>query len=266
MGWKTAQTAGSGVRAMAGVLALGFLAAVTSQAQTPQTSTSADAASTQTPLPASTRTTLLGKIGPAAPVTYDNRYELYGGINFMNFQAGQNLPKRMNMGGGEILGTYWFNKHIGAAANYRFEAGTTPVLANAATSTVTNANGSGINNRPLVYMNIGMLGVQYRGPKNQYVAVDYHAYAGVASGIFSYSLKDVPASRIHLVGLYGDSVKPIAAVGASLDFNQSKKWAIRLSPDLIFEHFGSETREFFAISGGVVYRFNKKDTKTAAKK
>ena len=37
--------------------------------------------------------------------------------------------------------------------------------------------------------------------------------------------------------------------------NRSKNWAIRLSPDLILEQFGNETREFFAISGGVVYRF-----------
>ena len=28
------------------------------------------------------------KLAAAAPVTYDNRYELYGGINLMNFQAG----------------------------------------------------------------------------------------------------------------------------------------------------------------------------------
>jgi hypothetical protein len=40
------------------------------------------------------------KIGPDAPVTYDNRYEAYGGFSFMNFQAGQNLPTRMNLGGG----------------------------------------------------------------------------------------------------------------------------------------------------------------------
>ncbi len=42
--------------------------------------------------------------------TYDNRYEVYGGINFMNFQAGQNLPKRMNLGGAEVLGTYWLTQ------------------------------------------------------------------------------------------------------------------------------------------------------------
>ena len=46
------------------------------------------------------------KIGAAPPVTYDNKYELYGGLNFMNFKAGENLPKRMNLGGAEISGTY----------------------------------------------------------------------------------------------------------------------------------------------------------------
>jgi hypothetical protein len=32
---------------------------------------------------------------------------------------------------------------------------------------------------------------------------------------------------------------------------------VRLSPDMIFEHFGTETREFFSIGGGVMYRFGK---------
>jgi hypothetical protein len=248
MEWKTTGARGNGICAMAGVLVLGLLTAVAAQAQTSSTDTATQ------PVKASG----LGKIGPAAPVTYDNRYEIYGGLNFMNFQAGQNLPKRMNMGGGELLGTYWLTRRLGLAADYRFEAGTTPVLANGGVAPPTGNGGSGINNRPLVYMNIGMLGVQYRGPKNQYVALNYHAYGGVASGIFSYSLEDADPSRIHLTGLYGDSIKPIAALGASLDFNHSKNWAIRLSPDLILEHFGSETREFFAVSGGVVYRFNNK--------
>src|SRR5271156_305578 len=57
------------------------------------------------------------KLGPGAPVTYGNRYEVYGGLNFMNFQAGQNLPKRMNMGGGEISGTYWLKPKWGLGAD-----------------------------------------------------------------------------------------------------------------------------------------------------
>ena len=51
---------------------------------------------------------------------------------------------------------------------------------------------------------------------------------------------------------------PVVALGGSVDINRSKNWAIRLSPDLILEHFGTGTREFFAISGGVVYRIGKR--------
>jgi hypothetical protein len=228
-----------------GLLVLGA-AQVQAQASTSDTTTTTQAPQTTTPIYGS-------KIGPAAPVTYANRYEIYGGLNFMDFQAGQALPKRMNLGGGEILGTYWlpfdvpFLRNLGVGADYRFDAGTTPVLANPY-----------VNNRPLVYMHVGMLGAQYRGPKNQYVALNYHAYAGVGAGIFTYSLKDTPPEFRGEVGLYTNRVKPMAALGGSLDFNRSKNLAIRLSPDLILEHFGTETREFFAISAGVVYRFGKK--------
>jgi hypothetical protein len=194
------------------------------------------------------------KLGPAAPVTYENKYELYGGLNFMNFQAGQNLPKRMNMGGGEFSGTYWLTGKWGLTADYRGEAGTTPVF----------SNPYGIS-RPLVYMNMLMGGAQYRGPKNQHAAINFHAYGGMSNGVFddgtagNGAVKGTsPAANAVNVGLYSNRTSPVFALGGSLDMNRSKKWAIRVSPDLILEHFGSETREFFAISGGVVYRIGKK--------
>jgi hypothetical protein len=233
----------TGARGLIGVLTVGLSMAGAAQGQDQPTTTTAQ---TTTPIYGS-------KIGPAAPVTYDNRYELYGGLNFMNFQAGQQLPKRMNMGGGELLGTYWlpgdhwFTRNIGVGADYRIDAGTTPVLANPY-----------VKNRPLVYMHIAMLGAQYRGPRNQFVALSYHGYFGVGDGIFDYSLKDVPPNFRPVIGLYTNRVKPVAALGASLDFNRSKNLAIRISPDLILEHFGTETRVFVSVSGGVVYRFNKK--------
>jgi hypothetical protein len=242
MGWKTTEARGNGTRALAGVLTIGLLGLGAAQVQA-QVSTSDTATTAPTQAPRST----MSKIGPAAPVTYDNRYELYGGLNFMNFQGGQSLPKRMNLGGGELLGTYWLTKKLGLSADYRIDAGTTPVFANPY-----------VNNRPLVYMNIGMLGAQYRGPKNQYVALNYHGYFGVGAGVFDYSLKDVPPEFRGEIGLYTNRVKPMAALGGSLDFNRSKNWAIRISPDLILEHFGTETREFVSVSGGVVYRFHKK--------
>jgi hypothetical protein len=187
------------------------------------------------------------KIGPEAPVTYANRYDVYGGLSFMNFQAGQNLPSRMNLGGGELQGTYWlagdsiWRRHLGLSADYRFEAGTTPVFP---------SPGSVNPARKLVTMNIGMLGAQWRGPRNRYAALNYHALAGVGDGNFR-------GDPNYYVGLYTNRTKPMGVVGVSLDYNRSKNIAVRIQPDMVFEHFGTETREFFSLSGGVLYRFGK---------
>jgi hypothetical protein len=208
------------------VVLMGLLQAGTSQAQT------------------------ASKLGPAEPVSYANRYEVYGGLAFMNFMAGQHLPKRMNMGGAEFQGTYWLTRKIGLTADYRGLAGTTPV----------NPNIYRVD-RPVVYMNMVLFGAQYRGPKNQYAAINFHGYGGISSGVFDAGTQGAgpgnhftATQNAALVGLYANHTAPIFAVGGSLDFNRSKNWAVRLSPDLILEHFGNETREFFAISGGIVYR------------
>jgi hypothetical protein len=187
------------------------------------------------------------KIGPAAPVTYDNKYEVYGGLNFMNFQAGQDLPKRMNLGGGEVLGTWWVLPKLGPGIEWRGDWGTTPVSPQPF-----------ITGRPLVSLNSVLGGVQYRGPKNQYAALNYHAYFGAAHGDFTHSTDNVPPEKYFETGLYTNRTKPIAALGGSVDFNYRKNFAIRLSPDLILEHFGTETREFFGISGGVIWRIGKR--------
>jgi hypothetical protein len=184
------------------------------------------------------------KIGPSAPVTYDNKYEVYGGVNFMNFQAGQNLPTRMNMGGGEVLGTYWVTPKLGLGAQWRGEWGTTPIFPNAF-----------LKGRAGVSMNMALFGAQVRGPKNHYAAINFHGYIGPATGNFTRSTGSVPAQSLPLLGLYANHTAPLAALGGSVDFNRSKNLAIRFSPDLILENFGTETRTFFAISGGVVYRF-----------
>jgi hypothetical protein len=238
----------TGNRAVTAVLAAGLLMAGAVQGRAQGTVSS----SAQTPIPIAN-----SKIALAAPVTYDNKYEIFGGLNFMNFQAGQNLPKRMNLGGADILGTYWLTKNLGLGADYRFDAGTTPIFANGGITPVS-LNGTGINNRPLVYLHTIMGGAQYRGPKNQYAALNYHGYVGVSHGTFDYSLKNLIPGTYPLTGLYTNRTKPIAALGVSIDFNLSKRMAIRLSPDLILEHFGTETREFVGVSGGVVYRIGKR--------
>jgi hypothetical protein len=209
------------------------------------------------------------KAALAAPYTgpsYKNRWEMYGGLSFMNGQAGQNLPKRYNMGGAEVMGTYWLGPNLlgghvsklGVIGDYRFEAGTTPVV-------------SPYYNRILIMQSITSGGLEYRGPKNRYVAIDFHALAGGAYGHFDYAVNHYPGGspvsscptnghppQTTTLGLYCDHTAPWGAAGGSIDFNESQKLAIRLSPDMIFEHFGTETREFFSISMGALYRFGKK--------
>ncbi len=202
-------------------------------------------------------------LAPYTGPKYDNRWEIYGGLNFMNGQAGQNQPgRRYNMGGGEVMGTYWLGrarvKKLGVVADYRFGAGTTPVT-------------SPYYNRVVIMQNIFSGGVQYRGPKNRYAAIDFHALAGGTDGDFNYAVNHYPGGspvsacpaqqqpgQVGNLGLYCNHVAPYGAVGGSIDFNESGRLAIRLQPDLTFEHFGTETREFFAISMGAVYRFGHK--------
>jgi hypothetical protein len=196
-------------------------------------------------------------LAPGRGPSYNNKWDLYGGINLMNGQAGQNLPRRYNMGGGEGQVTYWIRPRLGIAGDYRFGAGTTPVL-------------SPYYNRVVIMQHIFGGGVQYRGPRNRYAAVNYHAFAGATDGIFDYAVQHYPGGspvaacpsqatgQQGNLGLYCNHTSAWGAVGGSIDFNQGPKLAIRLSPDLTFEHFGSETREFFAISLGVIYRFGQR--------
>lgn len=194
---------------------------------------------------------------------YDNRWEVYGGLLYMNGQAGQNLPRKYSMGGGEVMGTYWLGsapvKKLGVIGDYRFGAGTTQAGLAGATYGL---------NRVLVMQHIISGGVQWRGPRNRYAAIDLHALAGAAHGIFDYAPNHFPGSlplavcpaaitstKTTSLGLYCNSTTPWAAAGGSIDFNQSAKLAIRLQPEITFEHYGTETREFFSISLGAIYRF-----------
>jgi hypothetical protein len=192
-------------------------------------------------------------MGPPPPITFNNKWEIYGGLSYFNFKAGENLTHRMNLGGAEISGTYWLTQKWGATADYRGGAGTTQVGA--------NAEVYGIH-RPLVFMNAALFGAQYRWLANQHAALTPHAYGGIAMGVFDDGTQgagpgDVynAAQNAQLVGLYPNKSAPLIAVGSAIDFERSQNWAVRLSPDLILEHFGNEEREFFSISGGIVYRF-----------
>ena len=222
------------------------------QTQTPSQTSSSTQTQTQTQSETSAQSQsqarARAKLSLAPTATYDNRYEVYGGIGFMNSQPGQALPKRANLATAEAMGTYWLTSKLGVAGDYRFAGGTAPVL-------------SPYYNRVAVYQQIFMGGVQYRGPKGRYAAVDYHGFAGASRGTFDSAINGYPGGSpvtATSIGLYTNRTSPFFALGGSVDFNYSKNLAVRLQPNLILEHFGTELREFVAVSGGVVYRFGKR--------
>lgn len=190
---------------------------------------------------------------PPPPVTYTEKYEVYGGINFLNGQAGQNLPKRYNMAGGEVMATYWLTPKYGIAADARYDAGTTPVLPAA------QATSPRIQTRPLVSQIIGMGGLQYHWFGNQRAGVNFHALAGITHGTFDHSNPGLNSDVFYgATGLYSNRTSAMGVAGGSLDFNRSARLAIRLSPEIVFEHFGNELREYVYVSGGVIYRFGER--------
>jgi hypothetical protein len=251
---KTTPTSTPRARAVFAGLALLAALAATPAALAQDTPTppppTPDSTSTSTSTTtAGPRVTSQVKFEGSRAASYDNRFEVYGGLSFMNGQAGQDLPKRYNMGGGEGMVTYWLGNHLGIAGDYRFEAGTTPLLPNP------------YYNRVLITQNIASGGVQWRGPKNRYAAVDYHALFGASRGVFDHAIQNYPGGSpvtAQQVGLYPNTTTPWGAVGGSIDFNYSANLAVRLSPDLIFEHFGTETREYVSVSLGAIYRFGKR--------
>jgi hypothetical protein len=244
---------------------LSGIAAAQTPAQTPADSSSSQSTTAAPGTVAVTKAAAAALTAYTGP-KYDNRWEIYGGLNFMNGQAGQSQPgRRYNMGGAEVMGTYWLGsapvKRYGVVADFRFGAGTTPVT-------------SPFYNRVVIMQSIPSGGVQVRGPHNRYAAIDFHALAGATYGDFNYAVNHYPggspvsacAAQQGIdgygnkgnLGLYCNHVAPYGAVGGSIDFNESGKLAIRLQPDLTFEHFGNELREYFAISAGAVYRFGHK--------
>ena len=190
---------------------------------------------------------------PPPPVTYTQKYEVYGGINYMNGQAGQNLPKRYNMAGGEAMATWWLTPKWGVAGDYRWEGGTTPVLPAA------QATSPRVQTRPFVSQSIYMGGAQYHWFGNQHAGVNLHALAGATSGTFDHSNPGLPSNTFFgTTGLYSNRTSAMGVAGGSIDFNRSARVAVRIAPEIVFEHFGNELREYVYVSGGVIYRFGER--------
>jgi hypothetical protein len=182
------------------------------------------------------------------PLNYANKYELYGGFASSHFNAGPALIPGANLGGFDIQGTYWRSMRLGLTANIRGYYGTTGVVPNP-----YNIKG------PFIMEHQFMGGPSIRGPKNEHAAINFHALVGGAWGIFDSAI-NANLSPTNL-GLFNNGVTFATALGGSVDLNRSPRFSLRISPDYLLTRFGGVSQNEFAISVGVLYRFQKMRSK-----
>jgi hypothetical protein len=179
------------------------------------------------------------------PLDYRDKYELYGGVASSHFNAGPALIPGANLGGFDVQGTMWLNMRFGVTANLRGYYGTTGVVPNA-----YNIHG------PFIFEHQFLGGVSVRGPKNEHAAISFHALAGGSYGVFDSAINS-GLSGPNL-GLFNNGVAFATAIGGSVDLNRSPRLSLRLSPDYLLTRFGGGSQNEFAISVGILYRFQKK--------
>jgi hypothetical protein len=196
---------------------------------------------TQTPPRSLPPTTISLQNDALAGVRYDNRWQFYFGAGYRHFNAGPGLLQGANLGGPDMQITRRMSSHWGATGNVRGYWGTSGAV----------PNQWGIQG-PLVSEYLFLAGPEYRGPRNEHAAVNFHALAGGAYGIYDSDLKGHPPGA---VGFYNNGLVFGSAFGGSLDLNRSANWALRISPDVMVTHHGGQYQEQFALSVGVLYRF-----------
>jgi hypothetical protein len=182
------------------------------------------------------------------PLKYLNQYDLYVGLASSHFNAGPALIPGSNLGGFDVQGTYWTRMRLGVTANVRGYYGTTGVIPNP-----YNIKG------PFIMEHQFMGGASIRGPKNEHAALVFHALAGGAYGTFDSAIQSsVPPGTL---GLFSNGFAFATALGGSADLNRTPRFSLRISPDYLLTRFGGVNQHEFAISVGVLYRFQKMRTR-----
>ncbi len=186
-------------------------------------------------------------------VSYNNRYEVYGGLAYTHYDAGPSLLQGANLGGFDIQGARFFTRKWAADAAARGYFSTSGVVPN-----IYGIRGPSVSNYML------LAGPEYRLAANQHGSITLHALFGGTYGLFTGSLTDQTGQHVPpgALGLFNDQIAFGSAIGGSIDLNRSPRLAFRISPDANLTDFSSggkgDFKEQFAISVGLVYRLGPK--------
>ncbi|MHB1674962.1 MAG: hypothetical protein ACYCSP_12020 [Acidobacteriaceae bacterium] len=177
--------------------------------------------------------------------TYNHRWEVYVGGEYMRFRPGPNLHNS-GMGGWILGATRYFTPRWGISADARGDYG------NNSLGAVSGGGNNTYNAKFSVFpFTIGPLYRFYGSPK-------YSVSAALQVGdIYGYFDQDIGPFPPASVGFYPASNVGAAIASLHLDYNLSPGLAVRLSPRILFDHFGGNLDHNQGFMVGMVYRFGR---------
>lgn len=175
--------------------------------------------------------------------TYNHKYELFFGGGYLRFRPGQYLQHNQQVA--------W---NLGLTDYLKGDLGITGEVRGYYGSAYTNAHPSGVNRdyQPNITEYAYMAGPTYRFYHGQHWGWTAQVLGGAAQGRFGIDTNGLPP---QYVGLYKDQWAPVINVGASVDYNLSPGLALRLTPDMVITHFGSQMQYNKGWQIDLVYRF-----------
>ena len=235
---------------IAGVAVL-CVPAVSLRAQSSSSQSSSQTAPVQRPATQTSPNGTYVSIDPLAKVRYDNKFDLSLSAAYDHMKAGPTLLQGANLGGLDLTGSMWLNRHWAVQATGRGYVGTSGASPQSAPLNIKG---------PLVSEWYFAGGPEWLGPHNKHGAILAHALMGGVYGNFEHDLRGLPPSS---VGFYGNQLAPAAIIGGHFDLNRSPRWVFRITPDAIMKWYtiyGTQNRQWdvnFGLSVGVEYKFKR---------
>ncbi len=177
--------------------------------------------------------------------TYTHRWEVYVGGEYMRFRPGPDLHNS-GMGGWIVGATRYFTPRFGIIADARGDYGNNSLGA-------INGGGNNTYNAKFAVFPF-TIGPIYRFYGNSKISVSAALQLGDIYGFFD---KNTGPFLPQTVGFYPAGNVGAAITSIHLDYNLSPGLAVRLSPHILFDHFGGNFDHNQGLALGMVYRFGR---------
>jgi hypothetical protein len=174
---------------------------------------------------------------------YSHKYETYAGSGYLRFRAGDSLQKVTEVDW-NVGFTDYIKPKLGITGDARGYYGTA----------YTYNNEFQIF-KPSISQYTFMAGPQYRAYQGLHFAAGVRVLAGLSHGNFDTNTGGLPSQYL---GLYPNGNAFAINGGIPVDYNISPAIAARVTPEFLYNNFGSSNQFNMGFSLSLVYRFGKR--------